>query len=219
MHDLFEELLSCFIVREEYISPIIYSLEHAYHESTKEQREQETILKTQLAEVEKDMATIKRNFLVKELMDQATYLELYHPCEEQRTNIIQQLSKIVRTISNSSELIAGVVRLCAKLNTVWASGNTALKEDLQRLIFPQGILYDKENRAFRTPEVNGVFWKIARQTGGTGDNEKGTNRHFDGLSLAADRTGLEPATSAVTGRHSNQLNYRSNLRFDREPRG
>ncbi len=26
--------------------------------------------------------------------------------------------------------------------------------------------------------------------------------------LEADRTGLEPATSAVTGRHSNQLNYR-----------
>jgi hypothetical protein len=29
------------------------------------------------------------------------------------------------------------------------------------------------------------------------------------LSNFADRTGLEPATSAVTGRHSNQLNYRS----------
>ena len=29
------------------------------------------------------------------------------------------------------------------------------------------------------------------------------------LSKLADRTGLEPATSAVTGRHSNQLNYRS----------
>jgi hypothetical protein len=28
--------------------------------------------------------------------------------------------------------------------------------------------------------------------------------------IKADRTGLEPATSAVTGRHSNQLNYRSN---------
>ena len=26
----------------------------------------------------------------------------------------------------------------------------------------------------------------------------------------AERTGLEPATSGVTGRHSNQLNYRSN---------
>jgi hypothetical protein len=29
------------------------------------------------------------------------------------------------------------------------------------------------------------------------------------ISVLADRTGLEPATSAVTGRHSNQLNYRS----------
>ena len=29
----------------------------------------------------------------------------------------------------------------------------------------------------------------------------------------ADRTGLEPATSGVTGRHSNQLNYRS-IRYD-----
>lgn len=29
----------------------------------------------------------------------------------------------------------------------------------------------------------------------------------------ADRTGLEPATSAVTGRHSNQLNYRSVFPF------
>ena len=29
--------------------------------------------------------------------------------------------------------------------------------------------------------------------------------------LLAVRTGLEPATSAVTGRHSNQLNYRTNF--------
>jgi hypothetical protein len=31
--------------------------------------------------------------------------------------------------------------------------------------------------------------------------------------LFADRTGLEPATSAVTGQHSNQLNYRSLVTF------
>ena len=29
--------------------------------------------------------------------------------------------------------------------------------------------------------------------------------------IVAIRTGLEPATSAVTGRHSNQLNYRINF--------
>ena len=33
------------------------------------------------------------------------------------------------------------------------------------------------------------------------------------VSKMADRTGLEPATSGVTGRHSNQLNYRSAYAF------
>jgi hypothetical protein len=33
--------------------------------------------------------------------------------------------------------------------------------------------------------------------------------YFSLMSLLAVRTGLEPATSCVTGRHSNQLNYRT----------
>lgn len=33
------------------------------------------------------------------------------------------------------------------------------------------------------------------------------------MAIVADRTGLEPATSGVTGRHSNQLNYRSAIFF------
>ena len=39
-------------------------------------------------------------------------------------------------------------------------------------------------------------------------NEKSCLRQLFG-NLVADRTGLEPATSGVTGRHSNRLNYRS----------
>jgi hypothetical protein len=36
--------------------------------------------------------------------------------------------------------------------------------------------------------------------------------------LLAERTGLEPATPGVTGRYSNQLNYRSELRGPFEKR-
>ena len=34
---------------------------------------------------------------------------------------------------------------------------------------------------------------------------------YKGSGLLAERTGLEPATLGVTGRYSNQLNYRSKL--------
>ena len=40
------------------------------------------------------------------------------------------------------------------------------------------------------------------------ENQKTQVNDYLGLNMA-DRTGLEPATSGVTGRHSNQLNYRS----------
>ena len=34
--------------------------------------------------------------------------------------------------------------------------------------------------------------------------------------IVAVRTGLEPATSCVTGRHSNQLNYRTTVKFTKK---
>src|SRR5690606_20640860 len=40
-----------------------------------------------------------------------------------------------------------------------------------------------------------------------GENKK--PRECGAFKNVADRTGLEPATSGVTGRHSNRLNYRS----------
>ena len=39
--------------------------------------------------------------------------------------------------------------------------------------------------------------------------EPNINEDFGGLEKMAERTGLEPATPGVTGRYSNQLNYRS----------
>jgi hypothetical protein len=133
-----------FVVQEKYVSSIIYDLECTYEESIKDQREEETTLKRQLEEVERDISTLKKNFFIKEAMDRKTFEEMYLPCEEQRVNITRQLGKFGETILNPSELIGKVVRFCRKLNTAWASGSVEFKQDLQKLIFPQGILYDKK---------------------------------------------------------------------------
>ena len=43
--------------------------------------------------------------------------------------------------------------------------------------------------------------------------ERGFRKTLKPLLVLAERTGLEPATSGVTGRHSNRLNYRSVMSF------
>ena len=103
--------------------------------------------------------------------------------------------------------------LCRNLRKIWVDGSIGLKEKLQNLIFPNGLVYDKEKGAFRTPDLNYIIAEIARHTGDFGIIKKGLSSLFESKSLSADWTGLEPATSAVTGRHSNQLNYQSFTNF------
>ena len=69
------------------------------------------------------------------------------------------------------------------------------------------MVFDKKKEEFRTPDLNYIIAEIARHTGDFAVIKKGLSSFFKPKSLSAGWTGLEPATSAVTGRHSNQLNY------------
>ncbi len=51
--------------------------------------------------------------------------------------------------------------------------------------------------------------------GSESNSARSTKKPLMGLHFYADRTGLEPATSCVTGRHSNQLNYRSVIQLSK----
>ena len=78
-------------------------------------------------------------------------------------------------------------------------------------MFPENLVFDGEK--YRTTKVNEVMELISAMEAALPQNKNGTNLSEKDLSHLADRTGLEPATSAVTGRHSNRLNYRSNFVF------
>ena len=78
---------------------------------------------------------------------------------------------------------------------------------MQKLVFQDGIIYNAKNEEFRTRKTNEVFRYISQSARLIEGKEKGQTDIEYRLSLLAGWTGLEPATSAVTGQHSNQLNY------------
>ena len=46
------------------------------------------------------------------------------------------------------------------LYKIWPEGDLKLKQNLQNLVFPSGLGYDKSNDRFRTPKVNAIFGSI-----------------------------------------------------------
>jgi site-specific DNA recombinase len=44
---------------------------------------------------------------------------------------------------------------------IWVSEDLYDKQQLQYLLFPEGMLYDKENRVVRTTKINYLFSSIA----------------------------------------------------------
>ena len=71
---------------------------------------------------------------------------------------------------------------------------------------------------FKTDPFSRTWVNLHHSNGGSGRNRTSDTRIFSPLlyrlsygTKMAVWTGLEPATSAVTGRHSNQLNYQTIL--------
>jgi site-specific DNA recombinase len=77
------------------------------------------------------------------------------------------------SISNLKEKILEAGELCSKLPSLWQHSDYAEKEILQKLVFPEGIFYNKKNQSVRTPKINEVFSAIARLSGVLGLKAKG----------------------------------------------
>ena len=61
--------------------------------------------------------------------------------------------------------------MCCQLGDLWVDGDFESRQELQKLVFPSGILLDKENGNYRTENENEVF-KIMRLFSSTYSDKK-----------------------------------------------
>ncbi len=194
LHQLFQEFLSQYIIKEELVSSLQYELEHLFYELNKDNAEQEVLLKGQLTEVKKKLSTIMEKYHVLETITQEVFDSFNQKYTEEKETIEKGLEACsgAMNISNLPVYLENAISLSRKLNTIWTSGDIQLKEDLQKLIFPEGVYYDRKTQSFRTEKVNFIFKLIASSSGTPPEKKKGTSYLIDYLSLSAEREGFEP---------------------------
>jgi hypothetical protein len=83
----------------------------------------------------------------------------------------------------------GIV-ISKKESQLWVSSDYSDKQRLQYLIYPDGILYDKENNTLRTLRVNNLFTAISYLSYISAENKNGQPAQIDQNSRRVVLTGL-----------------------------
>lgn len=73
---------------------------------------------------------------------------------EEIRSLERELDESKNKLSNPEKVISRALEICSNLSELWVSGGYREKVQLQNLMFPEGILYDRRNDNYRTDKVN-----------------------------------------------------------------
>jgi site-specific DNA recombinase len=97
-------------------------------------------------------------------------------------------------LSSPSLLSDQPLEIISNLSEFWASGDYEHKRKLQELLFPGGILFDKQIDNYRTPNVNSILTLTRSLSNSINENKNGQIRNLSDLPGLVVPTGIEPVS-------------------------
>lgn len=114
--------------------------------------------------------------------------------EAEINKINESLSKSTFKLSNIEKSIRKAVEIAQNLPKIWASADINSKKSIQKMLFPDGLVYDFKKGEYRTLRVNVFFQRIATMARVSGGLEITKGIISDALSSSVAGTRLERAT-------------------------
>jgi len=144
-----------------------------YLQSYSSQAQQErATLKKHITETESAIQSLKVRWALKEIsfdVYEAGMSELQSRLDKYTLEMASWNEKL----SNSNQMIPVILAIASNISSLWERGSLEIKRKIQKLVFPEGLYWDKENSDYRTPKVN-RFFDIINRFSSTCENEKGT---------------------------------------------
>jgi site-specific DNA recombinase len=174
LHSAFTDLLRSYSIDNNLIPKLQKQLEITYDNLTESVADDNKALLMKRAELKEKLEKVEERFAYGEI-DRSIYEKVALKLKEELEQIDTQIQNSRINLSNAEKYLNYSVNLSSKLATVWTSADYEQKQNLQKLIFPDGIVYDKKNDNYRTPKINFVFHVIAGLSRDSEQNKKGTN--------------------------------------------
>lgn len=122
------------------------------------------LLTKQYTENKNKLKKIKLRWATGDNDDKDAYKEALEITQEKIDNLEIEMNECKIFLSNHSWNINKVFTMCCKLGTLWIESSLELRQRLQNLLFPEGILWDKKIHNYRTIRENEALDVIRRIT-------------------------------------------------------
>ena len=175
------------------VFPIKAELRKCIQEKLGDQIIQLTVNKKQIAELKSKVENLEERFVNGEISKEQ-FVRFSSKYSADIKKLSDETAQAVLVSSNLEKAIDKGLKIASELSTVWASSDFAPKQNLQYLVFPEGIMYDKKNNTVRTTRINSLFAAIPLLAGGSEKNKTGNHQNDYLLSSTVGMTGFEPAT-------------------------
>ena len=196
LHAKYSELLDRFKVPMELIPVLVGVLKGKFAEKENTQEDDINAVKKHLATIRTYIKTAKKNFAIGKV-DGDAYRSAVTDLEAEEREAERELERLSVNLSNLAAYIENTIRIACELGSYWNGGDFEVCQKIQKLLFPEGVIWDKENRSLLTKQGN-EFFDLLFSVSDTYKNKNAQKKDKScDLSCLVAGGGLEPPTSGL----------------------
>ena len=116
-----------------------------------------------LTDKEKEIRECHKRHGIGKISDE-TFQTTIEDLEKEKGEILLGIDNYEKNLSNSRNPIDSILLTCSNIGCLWTDSDLETQRKVQFLVFPEGILWDKKNREYRTLKCNDFFEIMSRFT-------------------------------------------------------
>ncbi len=124
-----------------------------------------------ITELQGQIDKLEERFVLNEITKEQ-FEKFTQKYEQERSQLVNENDKSLIISSNLEKAVEKGLDIVQNISEIWCSSDYAKKQTLQYLIFPEGILYNKQNDTVRTTKINFLFHSIAYLSELSAENKK-----------------------------------------------
>jgi site-specific DNA recombinase len=162
LHSRFAQILEYFRldVSADVLALIKQQMIATFNQYTKGDEERYQLIKQQYSELQKKVNRLEERFIEEEI-DKNLYHKFNDRYAEEKAELSKQLEKASQKVSNLEGCISKAVDFASNMPSRWREADYLTKQQLQYLIFPEGISYNRVTDKCRTSRINSLFAYLA----------------------------------------------------------